>query len=179
MQYIALIRGINVGGHNKVNMKTLRDAMEENKFKEVRTYIQSGNIVLQSNAKSVESIETAISKLLKTHFDVNVPVIVRDEKEWKTTVKRNQFLKSTDDLSKLFVTFLSEKPSRADVKATSLIHYPHDDFMIDGKDIYMFCKDGYGKTDIPNTFFERHLKVKGSTRNWRTVLELEKMLKTV
>ncbi|HLF64066.1 MAG TPA: DUF1697 domain-containing protein [Saprospiraceae bacterium] len=176
MQYIAIIRGINVGGHNNVNMKVLREALEHAGFKDVRTYIQSGNVILRSHLRKIESIETSLSKLLKASFDVNVPVIVRNEQEWERTVKRNSYLKSTDDHTKLLVTFLSETPSSADVKATSLFRFPHDEFVIDGKDIYLFCKDGYGKSDIPNTFFEKHLKVTGTTRNWRTVLEVSSML---
>lgn len=176
-QYIAIIRGINVGGHHKVNMKELREAMEKNKFKDVRTYIQSGNIVFRSALKKIESIETSLSKLLKATFDVNVPVIVRDEKEWKRTIKRNPFLGRTEDLTKLLVTFLSEMPSAELVKSTALINFAHDEFFIDGKDVYLYCKDGYGKTDIPNTFFEKKLKVTGTTRNWKTVLELGEMVK--
>lgn len=176
-QYIAIIRGINVGGHNSVNMQVLRESMEKNKFKEVRTYIQSGNIVFRSDASSVAVIENSLSKILKDKFKVSVPVLVRDEKEWTRTVKRNPFLNETDDLTKLLVTFLSAKPSAASVKAISHIQFPHDEFVVDGRDVYLFCKENYGKSDIPNTFFEKQLKVTGTTRNWRTVLELGKMLK--
>jgi uncharacterized protein (DUF1697 family) len=175
-QYIAIIRGINVGGHHSVNMKALRDAMEKNKFKDVRTYIQSGNVVFRSDSASIASFETTLSKLIEDNFKAKVPVLVRDEKEWARTVKRNPFLKETDDLTKLLVTFLSSKPSPADVKKVSQLSFPHDVFAIDGKDIYLYCKEGYGKCDIPNLFFEKHLKVTGTTRNWRTVLELEKMV---
>ena len=175
-QYIGIIRGINVGGHNKVNMKLLREALEEKKYQNVRTYIQSGNLVFRSRVQSISKIESVLSGVLKKTFDVDVPVLVRDEVEWKRTVSRNPFLKKTDDLTKLLVTFLSVKPAVADLKATREIHFPNDDFVIDGKDIYMWCRNGYGKTDIPNAFFEKKLKVTGTTRNWRTVLELEKML---
>ena len=171
-QYIGIIRGINVGGHNKVNMKELRDVMTKHKYQDVRTYIQSGNIVFRSGLTSVGAIEKSLSNLLKSTFEVNVPVLVRDEKEWKRTIKRNPFLERTEDFTKLLVTFLSEKPSPELVKATSLINFPHDVFTIDGKDIYLYCMDGYGKCDVPNNFFEKQLKVKGTTRNWKTVLEL-------
>lgn len=178
-QYIGIIRGINVGGHHKVNMKELREVMTKNKYQEVQTYIQSGNIVFRSGLTSGEDIEKSLSKVLKSTFDVNVPVLVRDEKEWKRTVKRNPFLGRTEDFTKLLVTFLSEKPSPELVKATSQINFPHDEFFIDGKDVYLFCKEGYGKTDIPNTFFEKKLKVTGTTRNWKTVLQLGEMVKPV
>lgn len=175
-QYIAIIRGINVGGHNKVNMKLLRETLEQNKFRNVQTYIQSGNIVFSSGISSIRTLETRFTKILKDTFDVNVPVIVRDEKEWKVTVQKNPFQKSTDDHTKLLVTFLSEKPKASVVKEVSTIQFPHDEFAIIGKDIYLYCKDGYGKTDIPNLFFEKKLSVTGTTRNWRTVMELDKRI---
>jgi uncharacterized protein (DUF1697 family) len=176
MNYVALIRGINVGGHNRVNMKVLRDAMEKNSFSDVRTYIQSGNIVFRSRLSNVQKIETAIIRLLQENFNVTVSILVRDEKEWARTVKRNPFLKETDDHTKLLVTFLHEKPAAADVKVVSAIEFKNDEFAIDGKDIYLHCRQGYGKSDVPNMFFEKKLKAIGTTRNWRTVLELEKLL---
>ena len=175
-KYVAIIRGINVGGHNRVNMKQLREALEKLKFQEVQTYIQSGNIVFRSEETSVPSLESAVGKVLKSKFDVTVPVIVRDEKEWKKTVRGNPFLDRTEELTKLLVTFLSARPAPADVKAIAQESFPHDEFAVLGKDVYVFCKEGYGKTDIPNLFFEKKLRVNGTTRNWRTVLEIEKML---
>jgi len=124
----------------------------------------------------VQSVEGALTNLLQNTFDVNVPVLVRDEKEWGRTVMRNPFVSATDDQTKLLVTFLASKPSPAEVKALRLVKFPHDEFVIDGKDIYLFCRNGYGRSDIPNTFFEKKLGVTGTTRNWRTVLELQKML---
>ena len=175
-QYVGIIRGINVGGHNKVNMKQLREAMETTSYRDVRTYIQSGNVVFRSAARSVQSVEESLARLLLKSFGVKVPVLVRDEKEWERTVLRNPFVGATDDQTKLLVTFLATKPTSAEVKALTAVTFPHDEFVIDGKDIFLFCKNGYGRCDIPNTFFEKKLNVTGTTRNWRTVLELQKML---
>jgi uncharacterized protein (DUF1697 family) len=175
-QYIGIIRGINVGGHNKVNMKILREALEKEAFEDVRTYIQSGNIVFRSDATSIITLEKALSEILNRKFSVDVPVIVRDEIAWKKTVKRNPFLKRSDDLTKLLVTFLSAKPSAVDVRAIEDVRFSHDEFVVDGKEVYLHCKLGAGKSDIPNTFFEKKLKVTATTRNWRTVLALAKML---
>ena len=152
---IAIIRGVNVGGHNRVNMKLLREALENAGLDEVQTYIQSGNIVFRSGKKNPESL---IKNVLKTEFAVDVPVIVREDKDWKQTVRKNPFLKETDDLTKLLVTFLSATPAAAETKALSEHKFPHDTFKVVGRDVYLYCKEGYGKTDIPNTFFEKRLK---------------------
>jgi uncharacterized protein (DUF1697 family) len=176
-QYVAIIRGINVGGHHKVNMKTLRDALEKNKLKDVRTYIQSGNVVFRSGIKTTTTLESLFNKIIRDQFHIDVPVIVRDEKEWGKTVRQNPFLAEAYDVKKLLVTFLAVKPMPADVRKLSEFSFPHDRFAVDGKDLYLYCENGYGKTDIPNTFFEKHLKVTGTTRNWNTVMEIAKMFK--
>ena len=176
-QYVAIIRGINVGDHNRVNMKMLTAALVKAKLKDVWTYIQSGNVVLRSSSSRASDLEQLFNKILKKHFNADVPVIVREEKEWLRTVTRNPFLDRTDDRTKLLVTFLASKPTAADVRRAEETTFPHDDFVIDGKDIYLFCKNGYGKTDIPNTFFEKQLGVTATTRNWRTVMQLADMLK--
>jgi uncharacterized protein (DUF1697 family) len=177
-QYIAIIRGINVGGHNRVNMKLLREILEKKKFKQVQTYIQSGNIVFASAETSAEKLESELSDLLLKGFNVKVPVIVRDSSEWARTVSRNPFLNETEDHTKLLVTFLNKKPAADDVKAVNKMKFAHDEFAFVGKDIYIFCKEGYGKTDIPNMFFEKQLKVTGTTRNWRSVLAISELVKS-
>jgi uncharacterized protein (DUF1697 family) len=175
-KYVAIIRGINVGGHNRVNMQRLREALGKAKFQDVQSYIQSGNIVFNTHKTSVSRLESTVRKILQSNFKVDVPVIVRDEKEWKKTVKRNPFLQRTDDLTKILVTFLSAKPAMSDVRTLAQVQFPHDEFIVDGKDVYVFCKEGYGKTDIPNLFFEKKLNVTGTTRNWKTVMEIAGML---
>jgi uncharacterized protein (DUF1697 family) len=175
-QFIAIIRGINVGGHNRVNMQVLREALVKKKLQDVQTYIQSGNIVFKTEHGTPEDCAGLIREVLKQKFKADVPVLVRSEKEWRQTIKKNPFLKSTDDHTKLLVTFLPEKPLAADVKALSKIQFPHDEFKVVGADIYLHCKNGYGRTDISNTFYEKHLKMTNTTRNWRSVLMIAEML---
>ena len=175
-QYIAIIRGVNVGGHNRVNMQMLREALGSAGLKNVQTYIQSGNIVFLSGIQKRASLSTKISGILKTLFDVDVPVLVRSAEEWQSTVNKNPFLRETEDHTKLLVTFLSGMPALPDVQKVSLYTFPHDEFRVVGSDVYLFCKDGYGRTDITNTFFEKHLKLTSTTRNWKSVLALSEML---
>lgn len=175
-QFVAIIRGINVGGHHKVHMQTLREALEAHKLRDVRTYIQSGNVVFRSLARKTDSLEATFGKVLRTHFGIHVPVIVREEKEWARTVRRNPFLDRTEDHKKLHVTFLRSRPAIQAARALSHMSFPHDEVIVDGKDAYLFCRNGYAQTDLTNAFLEKKLMVKGTTRNWRTVLTLADML---
>ena len=175
-KYIAILRGVNVGGHNRVNMQRLREALAGKGLKDVQTYIQSGNIVFQTGMQGTSGPAKKIAGVLKTDFNVDVPVLVRSASEWMRTVENNPFVRETDDHTKLLVTFLSEKPAAADVKSLSTQVFPHDDFRVVDADVYLFCRNGYGRTDIPNTFFEKHLRRTGTTRNWKSVLALAEML---
>jgi uncharacterized protein (DUF1697 family) len=175
-QFIAIIRGINVGGHNRVNMQVLRESLTKKKLQDVQTYIQSGNIVFRSEHDAAEDCAAIIRAVLKQKFDADVPVIVRTATQWRQTLKKNPFLGDTDDHTKLLVTFLPEKPAAADLKALSKIQFPHDEFKVVGADIYLHCKNGYGRTDISATFFEKHLGMTNTTRNWRSVQKVAEML---
>jgi uncharacterized protein (DUF1697 family) len=175
-QYVAIIRGINVGGHNRVNMNVLREALIKSGLHDVRTYIQSGNIVFRYESSKKDQLPALITSVLKKQFNADVPVIVRDEREWQQTVSQNPFVGATEDLGKLLVSFLNAKPSPTVVRAISQETFPNDDFAVVGKDVYLFCRNGYGKTDIPNTYFEKRLVTTATTRNWKTVLQIARML---
>lgn len=168
--YISILRAINVG-QKKILMTDLKSLYEELKFKEVTTYIQSGNVIFKTDKKIpdqalAKKIEQAIAK--KYHFDV--PVIIRTVDEMKKTIAANPFLKQRGiNLEKLHVTFLAENPEQANVKNIQDLDYKPDKFNIMGKDIYLYCPNGYGITKLSNGFFENKLGVTATTRNWRTV----------
>src|SRR5690606_26241364 len=142
----------------------------DQKLRDVRTYIQSGNLVFRSPARSSDSLESLISHVLNDRFRLQVPVFVREDKEWFRTIQRNPFLDRTDDPTKLHVTFLSSRPASQAARALAQVMFDHDEVIVDGKDAYLFCRDGYGQTDITNAFLERKLMVRATTRNWRTVM---------
>jgi uncharacterized protein (DUF1697 family) len=168
--YISILRAINVG-HRKILMTDLKALYEELKLKEVITYIQSGNVIFKTDKKIADQslakkIEQAITK--KYHFDV--PVIIRTVDEMKKTITANPFLKQRGiNLEKMHVTFLAENPEPANVKNIENLDYTPDKFIIMGKEIYLYCPNGYGITKLSNGFFENKLKVTATTRNWKTV----------
>ena len=175
--YISVLRGINVSGQKKILMTDVKAIYEKLGFKDVKTYIQSGNVVFKSEKKlpeteAAQKIEDAIQK----KYDFHVPVIIRSLPEIKKVIESNPFLQQKDvDLKKLHVTFLSEIPSEESVKNLENLSFSPDQFIINEKEIYLHIPESYGLTKLSNSFFEKKLKVKATTRNWNTINKLLEM----
>jgi len=176
MRYIILLRGINVGGKKKLKMADLRAMLEGMKFVNIQTYIQSGNVILEAEEMSNATLEQRIKTQLMETFSYDVPVLVLRVDELMYIFNNNPFLtKRNEDIAKLHVTILKEKPDIERVKAISEIEYKADEFEIVDKLVYLFCPDGYGRTKFVNNFFESKLKVQATTRNWKTIRKLVEM----
>ncbi len=178
--YISILRGINVSGQKKIQMAGLKKLYEDLNFKDVTTYIQSGNVIFRVSEKIAEiALSEKIGKKIFEQYGFQVPVILRDSKEMKAVVDQNPFSgKRVIDLSKLHVTFLSKVPRK--MLADSLLTFQQtiDRFIISGREIYLYCPNGYGTTKLSNTFFERKLEVTATTRNWKTVMTLNEIATT-
>ena len=173
---ISILRGINVGGQKKIQMTNLKSLYEELGVKNVRTYIQSGNIIFESNEQKelVQHIEQKIFE----KYNFHVPVIIRTIDEMEIVLNNNPFLNENNiDESKLHVTFLGKLSSREHIKKIETYNYYPDRFIISEKEVYLYCPNGYGRTKLNNTFFENKLKITATTRNWNTVKKLSEMAK--
>ncbi len=178
--YIAILRGINVSGSKPIKMDALRAMCETLKFKNPQTYIQSGNIVFQFKETKPEVLEQLITKKIKEVFTFDVPVIVKEANELKTVAKNNPFVnKRKEDITKLHVTFLSHAPEQANTDKIMEQNYGEDEFILSGKNIYLFCPVSYGNSKLSNNFFENKLKVRATTRNWKTINELVAISSTI
>lgn len=175
-QKIALLRGINVGGKRKILMTDLKSLCETLDLKNVKTYIQSGNLIFNSDRKNDE-IENDLEKAIKANFGFDVPVIIRSVKELETTINKNPFTEKLVDINQLHLTFLKEKPIKEAIEKTLSYHYKPDKFKIDNKEVFIICAGKYHKSKLTNTFFEKHLNVAATTRNWKTVLKLSELSK--
>ena len=172
--YIALLRGINVSGHKKIKMPDLKAMFEALGFTNVRTYIQSGNVVFESN--SAKDLESKISAKIQAQFGFEVSVICRTAKEMEQVIARNPYAgMESFETEKLYVTFLQETPSKEKLEALKAFTFEPEMYTVSGKEIYVYCFNGYGNTKLENSFFEKKLKVAASTRNWRTVNKLIEM----
>ena len=174
-KYIVLLRGINVGGNNKLPMAELRTLLSDNGYKNVATYIQSGNILLYST-NSTEKINEHITRLIKQQFDYNIPVVTLTAEEIKKCFLENPYLKTEEDIKKLHVTFLKNIPKNDLVENLEINSVNNDSYTIVGKTIYLHIPDDYHKTKFSNTQFEKKLNTQATTRNWRTTTKLYEMI---
>jgi uncharacterized protein (DUF1697 family) len=171
--YIAILRGINVSGHKMIKMEALRKMFTDLNFKNVQTYIQSGNVVFQDKKTKSETLEKKIAKGISDEFGFEVPVMVKEVEELKNVLKNNPFVnKRKEDITRLHVTFLSAEPEQLHIDKIKEGQYAADEYIFSGKAIYLFCPNGYGNTKLSNNFFENKLKVVATTRNWKTINEL-------
>ena len=159
--FIALLRGVNVGGR-KVPMGELRTLFDELGHTDVRTYIQSGNVVFEAKGQPAR-VRAAIEQALQRAFGFEVAVLLRTPAELAKVVKRNPFGADA------YVTFLDVAPDPKLVTAIDGDAYLPDEFVVDGREVFVRCPNGYGRTKINNTFFERKLTTHATTRNWNTV----------
>ncbi|MDQ1418687.1 MAG: hypothetical protein QOJ52_649 [Acidimicrobiaceae bacterium] len=171
--YIAMLRGINVTGHNKVAMKDLRALFEALPAEDVKTYVQSGNVVFESHAVDATGIALAAEARIRTRLGLTVTVVVRTSDEFNEVLSGNPLLADRDPAF-MHVTFLAASPDGdrvAALEAGGEVGAP-DEFRLLGRQVYLYCPNGYGRTKLNNAFFERKLAVAATTRNWRTVTNL-------
>ena len=168
--YIALLRGINVSGQKMIKMEELKKVLGESGFTGIRTYIQSGNIIFGSMEKNAEKLATEIAATILSHWRFAVPVVIRTMDELSAISQNNPLLKKLNGISdKLHVTFLSAFPDKDTCSKLLEYQFLPDEFELVGKEVYLYCPNGYGQTKLTNQFFESKLKVNATTRNWKTV----------
>ena len=167
--YIALLRGINVGGNRKIHMADLRVTFAEAGCAEVASYIQSGNLVFAhpADADLAERLERAIEAA--TGFDV--PVILRTAEAWEGVIDANPY--PGVDPTKLHVAFLAEPPAPAVVAGFDSTRFAPEEFAVVGREVYLHLPDGMGRAKLPPAL--PLIRGVGTARNWRTVLKLAEL----
>lgn len=177
--YISLLRGINVGGKNIIKMAGLVNLYESLDFKNVNTYMQSGNIVFSTSIKSKSNLKSIIKKRIYDNFQLHVPLIILSESDLKKVIDHCPFVTSEFDKTKVYITFLERIPEQNLIDSLIKMSTNSEKFTIIKKIIYLFCSDGYGRTRFNNNFFESKLNVKATTRNWKTANRLLEMINDI
>lgn len=178
--YISILRGINVSGHRVIKMDVLKKLYLNLGISNIQTYIQSGNVVFRTVKSLRGLLEQKIKNIILKECGFDVPVIVKDSKELDAVLTNNPFLnKKNVDVTKLHVTFLSQIPEQLYINNLKEVSFAADQFIISKDVVYLFCPMGYGDTKLNNNFFESKLKVKATTRNWKTVKELYKIAESI
>jgi len=151
-RYVALLRGVNVSGRNRIGMGELRARLVELGYEDVTTYIQSGNIVFAARAGKEAALAGAIEAGIRRAFKLDVTVLVRTGEQLRRVSTANPFLTRGGDRSALHVTFLAAAPARADVRALSDRPAGPDDCAVVGREVFLRCPNGYGKTKLNNVY---------------------------
>ena len=174
--YVSMLRGINVGGNKRIKMDALRESFEALGFDQVKTFIQSGNVIYKGARTSTTALSNKIEKRLLDDFAFAVPVVTRTAQEMAGAIQNNSFVGATSiDKEKLHVMFLSAIPAPdALSKLDALISEPEQCRCL-GKEIYLYLPNGAGESKLLKAPLGRMLAVVSTTRNWKTVNSLHQM----
>ena len=174
--YVGLLRGINVGGNKMVAMAELREMVTALGFTDVKTLLQSGNVVFRGPAKATAKLESQLEAALEKRFGMNVDFHVRTADEWRAVIDANPFpAEAKKDPSHLLVTCFKAPLDKANVKAVQAAITGPETLHADGRHLYMVFPDGIGKSKAP-VIVGRTLRAYGTARNWNTVLKLAALM---
>jgi uncharacterized protein (DUF1697 family) len=168
--HVALLRGINVGGKNKLPMKSLATMFVAAGCKEVQTYIQSGNVVFHASDEVARMLPERVGRAGEVEFGFPVRLVLRTAAQMRTVVTANPFDRA--DL----VYFLADTPSASDIAKLDPMRSPSDTFRVVGDEIYLQVPTGLADTKLTTAYFDSRLKTMCTGRNWNTVLKLVEML---
>ncbi|SFS29688.1 DUF1697 domain-containing protein [Lutibacter maritimus] len=171
--YIALLRGINVSGHNKIKMVDLQQLFINNGYTNVTTYIQSGNVIFSSDELNTSKIEHTIINEIKKQFSYAIKVLVLKKSELTAIYNFNAFKNITElDFKNVCVTILKENPAEEGIEKVKSLAAPDEKIIFKERNVYIYCPNGFGRTKLSNTNIEAKLKVYATSRNWNTITKL-------
>ncbi|HZP23530.1 MAG TPA: DUF1697 domain-containing protein [Terriglobales bacterium] len=178
MMYVALLRGINVAGKHLLPMEELAAIVSACKCTDVRTYIQSGNIVFAASTDMAKRLPALLTKRIEERFGFATPVVLRSRDELARVVHTNPFVAANLPQNTLHVYFLNERAHENAVQSLDQKRSMPDEFRIIGREIYLHLPNGMGRTKLTNAFFESRLKTVATARNWTTVQRLLEMMQS-
>jgi uncharacterized protein (DUF1697 family) len=175
-RFVAFLRGINVSGQRKVPMADLQNLLGNAGFQNVKTYIQSGNIVFESDIINPDEIAKLIQNSIHDKFGFEVPVLVKNAEELRSIIDANPYNKLEElEQKRLYFVLFLEVPNSKLVDAFKKEIYPNEEYTILKDCLYLKCNKGYGNAKLNNNLIERKLKIIATTRNYRTMNKLLQM----
>ena len=174
-RYVALLRGVNVGGKNKLPMADLRDIFTAAGCAGVQTYIQSGNVVFEAAQDLAERVPEIVSRAIRRRFGYETAVVVRSSEELRQVVASNPFDTSGDPRF-LQVAFLEDTPGAEAVSRLDPQRSPPDAFVVRGRNVHLHYPNGVARSKLTNEYLAAQLQTASTMRNWRTVLSLLEMV---
>lgn len=174
--YVALLRGINVGGRNKLPMKELTALFHDAGCSAVRTYIQSGNIVFDVGRRTAAEVAATVREGIATRYGYDIPIVLRSALELRAVLANNPFLHDDPDPKHLGVGFLADEPTAEAIASLDPTRSDVDSFEVVGAEVYLHVPGGMGRTKLTTDWFDRRLGTVMTARNWRTVTALMEMV---
>jgi len=164
-----MLRGVNLGPHNRIEMEALRTMYQTLKLEDPHTYVQSGNVIFRTRERDTAKLATKIQEAIEKTFQCRPAVILRTTDELRRAVAATPFKKRRDlEPGKILVTFLAAVPPESHARLDGLKSYPEELHLI-GRELYIYFPNGVGKSKLPWSSVEKLLKVTGTARNWNSV----------
>ncbi|PZR15560.1 MAG: DUF1697 domain-containing protein [Flavobacterium psychrophilum] len=180
VKYLALLRGINVSGKNIIKMESLRKLLEDNGLKNIKTYIQSGNVVFDSAEKSKDKLAETFHSLIKKEYGFDITIFILNRDSLEKSIDDNPFADGREEeaagFKKLYVTFLSGIPSEENIEKLRQAPIGNDQIEIIIDILYFNLESKASDSKLSNNLIETKLKLKATTRNWNTTLKLLSMM---
>ena len=175
-----MLRGINVSGHKPVKMEMLRTSFEKLKCANVKTYVQSGNVLFKTEEREIDTLVNKIQDAVERRFKFRPDVIVRTARELRDVVARNPFAKRRGiEPGKLLVTFLASDPGEAAREQIRKLKSGPEEVRIDGREIYTYFPTGMARPKLSWAAIEKVLKTSGTGRNWNSVTKMLEIAETM
>lgn len=175
--YLALLRGINVGGKNKLTMKDLVGLFEDAGCLNVRTFIQSGNVIFNAPRGVVKGLPNLITRTIEENLGYRIPVVLRTAEELDEAIRGNPCIAAGVQEKILHVYFLASLPDAHAVATLDASRSLPDKFQVYGREIYVELPNGMARTKLTNAYFDSKLATTSTARNWKTVIQLQELMK--
>lgn len=173
-KWIVFLRGINVGGNHNLPMAQLKTVLTEEGFGSVRTYIQSGNILLTCEEQDATRLQQRVADLIQKHFDFRPQIIALTVQQLEAIACANPFPMAEPEPKTLHIYFLAETAAFANVSALTALKKENESFSLAGQAFYLHAPDGIGRSKLAEKA-EKYLGVAATARNWRTVQAMRDM----
>jgi len=175
MKYAAFLRGINVGGKNKIKMETLREICSALGFENVETYINSGNVIFETKKTDDKKLAAKIEKAIEKEFELNIKVIVRTIDEIKNIVENNPFAGEFENDKDVHVFFLEEEMPAEKREMLLSNNTENERYAVQNREIFSHLRAGVLDSLIGKDYIAKKLKVSATARNWRTVNKIKEL----
>jgi uncharacterized protein (DUF1697 family) len=174
--FVSLFRGINVGGHQAIQMNELKELHESLGLKNVVTYIQSGNVVFTGDDVDLAQLPGQIEDAFAQKFGFHVNVMVRTSAQLEDIIANNPFQNQPMKESKwVVVLFMETRPESTALEDLQKTYTGPEELYLIGQELYIYYPNGIGRSKLTLSLIEKKLKTSGTGRNWNTILQLQKM----